>query len=58
MPRPYPREFLEGALQSVGEGEGSVAQIALELGIAESCLRRWIKQAELTAGSATMVKHE
>jgi transposase len=50
MPRPYPREFREGALQLVGEGERPVAQIALELGIAESCLRRWIKQAELDRG--------
>jgi transposase len=50
MPRPYPKEFREGALQLVGEGERPVAQIALELGIAESCLRRWIKQAELDRG--------
>lgn len=50
MPRPYPREFREGALQLVREGERPVAQIALELGIAESCLRRWIKQDELDRG--------
>jgi transposase len=47
MPRPYPREFREGALQLVREGERPVAQLAHELGIAESCLRRWIKQDEL-----------
>jgi len=50
MPRPYPREFREGALQLVREGDRPVAQIALELGIAESCLRRWIKQDELDRG--------
>jgi transposase len=50
MPRPYPKEFREGALALVREGERPVAQIALELGIAESCLRRWIKQAELDGG--------
>jgi transposase len=50
MPRPYPREFREGALQLVWEGDRPVAQIAHELGIAESCLRRWIKQAELDRG--------
>ncbi len=50
MPRPYPKEFREGALQLVREGERPVAQIAHDLGIAESCLRRWIKQAELDSG--------
>ena len=50
MSRPYPREFREGALQLVREGERAVAQIAHGLGIAESCLRRWIKQGELDRG--------
>ena len=50
MPRPYPKEFREGALALVREGERPIAQIALELGIAESCLRRWVKQAELDRG--------
>jgi transposase len=50
MPRPYPKEFREGALQLVAQGERPIAQIASELGIAESCLRRWIKQAELDRG--------
>ncbi len=44
MPRPYPKEFREGALPLVREGERPIVQIAHELGIAESCLRRWIKQ--------------
>jgi transposase len=50
MPRPYPKEFREGALQLVAQGERPGAQIAHDLGIAESCLRRWIKQAELDTG--------
>jgi transposase len=50
MPRPYPKEFREGALQLVREGERPIAEIAHSLGIAESCLRRWIKQAELDSG--------
>lgn len=50
MPRPYPKEFREGALQLVREGDRSIVQIAHDLGIAESCLRRWIKQAELDRG--------
>lgn len=50
MPRPYPKEFREGALQLVAQGERSVAQIAKDLGIAESGLRRWIQQAERDSG--------
>jgi transposase len=50
MPRPYPKEFREGALALVRQGERSIAGIALELGIAESCLRRWIKQDDLNRG--------
>lgn len=47
MPRPYPREFREGALELVRQGDRPVAEIAGELGIAESCLRRWMKQEQL-----------
>lgn len=47
MPRPYPKEFREGALQLVRRGDRPLAEIARELGIAESCLRRWIKQDQL-----------
>jgi len=47
MPRPYPREFRDGALQLVREGDRPVREIAQELGIAESCLRRWMKQDQL-----------
>ena len=32
MPRPYPKEFREGAVQLVREGERPIAEIARELG--------------------------
>jgi transposase len=44
MPSPYPKEFREGALALVRQGDRSVASIAKELGIAESGLRRWVEQ--------------
>jgi transposase len=47
MPRPYPREFREGAVQLARQGERPIAEIAKELGIAESCLRNWLKQDQL-----------
>ena len=47
MPRPYPKEFREGAVELARRGERPIAEIAHELGIAESCLRRWLKQDQL-----------
>ncbi len=47
MPRPYPKEFREGAIALALEGERPVAEIAKELGIAESCLRNWLKQDQV-----------
>ena len=47
MPRPYPREFREGAVALARQGERPIGEIAKELGIAESCLRNWLKQDQL-----------
>lgn len=47
MPRPYPKEFREGAVQLARGGERPIADIARELGIAESCLRNWLKRDQL-----------
>src|ERR671916_813720 len=47
MPRPYPKEFEQGAIGLVRRGERPIAEVAHELGIAESCLRRWLKQDQL-----------
>jgi transposase InsO family protein len=47
MPRPYPREFRQGAIDLARRGDRPIAEVALELGIAESCLRRWLKQGQL-----------
>ncbi len=46
MPKPYPQEFREGALALVRDGRPA-AQVARELGIADSCIRNWIKQDQL-----------
>ena len=47
MPRPYPKEFRDGAVQLAREGERPISEIAKELGIAESCLRNWLKQDQV-----------
>jgi transposase len=47
MPRPYPKEFREGAVALARQCERPIAEIAKELGIAESCLRNWLKRDQL-----------
>jgi putative transposase len=49
MPRPYPPEFRQRALDLVRSGR-SVAEVAGLLGIAESCLYRWKKQDLIDCG--------
>lgn len=49
MPAPKPPEFRRRALDLVAEGE-PVAQVARNLGISESCLRRWMSIDEVDSG--------
>ena len=49
MPAPKPPEFRRRALDLVAQGE-PVAQVARNLGISESCLRRWMEQDAVDAG--------
>jgi transposase len=50
MPRPYPPEFRRRAVELARLHEKPFAQIAEDLGIAESCLRNWVKQADIDEG--------
>lgn len=50
MPAAKPPEFRRRALDLVGQGE-PVAQVARNLGISESCLRRWMDQAAVDSGA-------
>lgn len=47
MPKAYAKEFREGAVALARQGDRPIAEIAMELGIAESCLRRWLKLDQL-----------
>jgi transposase-like protein len=49
MPAAKPPEFRRRALDLVEHGE-PVAQVARNLGISESCLRRWMEQDAVDAG--------
>jgi transposase-like protein len=50
MPAPYPQEFKRRAISLVVEEGLSVARVARDLGIAESGLRRWLKQQQIDSG--------
>lgn len=50
MPRPHPPEFRRRAVELARERVKPVAQIAKDLGISESCLRRWVDIADVDEG--------
>lgn len=53
MPRAYPEEFRQRAVELVRQGVRPVSQIAAELGVAQSALHRWVRQADLDTGQRT-----
>ncbi|KXO99429.1 transposase [Tsukamurella pseudospumae] len=50
MPAAHPEEFRRRAVNLTREDGASVAQIAKDLGISESCLRRWMSIDDVDAG--------
>ena len=50
MPRPHPPEFRQRAIELARLGDKPVAQIAMDLGISDSCLRNWLRQADIDEG--------
>jgi len=50
MPAAHPPEFRRRAVELARLREKPVSEIAADLGISESCLRNWLKQADLDEG--------
>jgi len=50
MPRPHPPEFHQRAVDLVRLGEKPLTHIAKGLGISDSCLRAWVKLADVEDG--------
>jgi len=52
VPKPYPREFRDDVIAVARRREGGVtlAQIAKDFGISESCLNLWLKAADVEDG--------
>ncbi len=52
MPRPHPPEFRRQAIELAREGAKSIAQVAADIGISESCLRGWLRRPTSTRDGA------
>ena len=50
MVKPYPAEFRRDVIAVARKGEASIAQIARDFGISETCLTRWLKVADREDG--------
>jgi transposase-like protein len=50
MPAPHPAEFRQRAVELARLREKPVAEIARDLGVSDSCLRGWVRQADLDEG--------
>ena len=50
MPKPFPKEFRDDVVAVARKGEAPVSQIAKDFGISESCLHRWLQQADVEDG--------
>jgi transposase len=50
MPRPHPPEFRRRAVELARLHEKPIAQIVEDLGISDSCLRNWMRQADIDDG--------
>ena len=50
MPKPFPAEFRRDVVAVARSSAASMAQIARDFGISESCLARWLKLADREDG--------
>jgi transposase-like protein len=51
VPKPFPREFREDVVRVARASGSSVAQVAKDFGISESCLHRWLAADDVEQGN-------
>ena len=51
MPRPHPKEFRDDVVAVARRGEAPLSQIARDFGISDSCLRNWMRAADVEDGN-------
>jgi transposase len=50
VPRPHPQEFRDDVVAVARRGDAPLAQVAKDFGISESCLRNWLRRADVDDG--------
>jgi transposase len=50
VPKPFPKEFRRDVIAVARQGDQSIAQVARNFGVSESCLARWLKIADREDG--------
>lgn len=51
MPKAFPEEFRRDVVAVARRREAPMSQVARDFGISESCLARWVHQAEIEDGA-------
>ena len=51
VPKPFPKEFREDVVRVARASDSSVAQVAKDFGISESCLHRWLVEDDVELGT-------
>jgi transposase len=50
VPRAHPKEFRDDVVAVARKGGASIAEVAKDFGISESCLRNWLSKADVEDG--------
>ncbi len=50
MPKKFPAEFKRDVVTVARRGDLSVAEVALDFGVAQETVRRWMRQADVDDG--------
>jgi transposase-like protein len=51
VPAPHPKEFRDDVVAVARRGQAPISQIAKDFGISESCLRNWLRAADVEDGA-------
>ena len=51
MPKPHPKEFRDDVVAVARRGDAPLVQVAKDFGISDSCLRNWLRAAEVEDGN-------
>ena len=51
MPAPHPKEFRDDVVAVARRGDAPLSQVAKDFGISESCLRNWLRAADVEDGA-------